>query len=516
MNDAVERLVNALPLVLPEVLLVAAACVHFLAGPFLVSDRGEAPPGLRHRWAGLALAALAAAAWLWLIRPAESAMALGPFRNDELTWFVRGLSLAGGAVLLLTNWNRADDAHAAEAHACLLLIVAGVNLVAAANDLTGLFLALELVSVPTYVALYLGRRDATGQEAVLKYFLLSVFSSALVLLGFSHLYGLTGTTNLTAIRAALAAGGAGPMPPTLLVAAAAVIAGLGFRVTAVPFHFYAPDVFQGTSTAGAALLSFVPKAAGFVALIRLLVTPLADETLAGGPLWTLLGRAAPALWALAVLSMCVGNALALVQTNVRRLMAYSSIAHAGYMLVGLAVAPRATTVGGVPSLLFYLAAYAAMTLGVFAVLSAVRTGPARSDAAAADGLRHRIDATDDLAGMGRSHPVAALLMTVFLFSLTGLPPTAGFLGKFNLFAAAWSADTSDGRWLAALMALNAAVAAWYYLRLIGVMYLHAPADRPARPVEAPALVGGVLCAAATVALFVAPDWLWQTVAGIRG
>lgn len=500
MNDAVERIAGAWEYVLPEVVLVATACVHFFAGPFLVSERGEAPAGLRHRWGGLALAGLLAAAGFWLnTRPIADAAPLGPFRLDDLAWFVRGLALAGGALLLLTAWNRVDDDRAAEHHACLLLITAGVSLVGAANDLVTLFLALELVSIPTYVLLYLGRRDVAAQEAVVKYFLLSVFSSALVLFGFAYLYGVTGTTNLTALYAAFES--ARTLPTVLLISAAAVIAGLGFRVTAVPFHFYAPDVFQGTSTGGAAMLSFVPKVAGFVALLRVLVGPPSDAAL-----WSLGERAEPIFWGLAVLSMTVGNVLAFLQTDVRRLMAYSSIAHAGYMLAGLAVAPRVgATVAGIPALLFYLAAYGAMTIGVFAILAAIRSG-------APEG---RSETSDDLAGLNTTHPVAAMLMTVFLFSLTGLPPTAGFLGKLNLFLAAWSAGTPGAQWLAMLMAVNAVISAWYYLRLIGVMYLQ-PAKAAARPLESPAFVGGILCAAATIALFVAPDWLWQTVVRIGG
>jgi NADH-quinone oxidoreductase subunit N len=501
-NEAVERITGAWEYVLPEIVLVAVACVHFLAGPFLVSERGEAPAGLRHRWGGLALAGLAAAAFFWWnAGPKGDAEPLGPFRLDDLSWFVRGLSLAGGAVLVLTSWGRVADSRAAEHHACLLLITAGVSLVGAANDLVTLFLALELVSIPTYVFLYLARPDATAQEATLTYFLLSVFSSSLVLLGFAYVYGVTGTTNLTAIYAALINGGNAAMPPVLLISAAAVLAGLGVRVTAVPFHFYAPDVFQGTSTGGAAMLSFVPKVAGFVALLRVLSVDGSGEA----P-WTLGGRVEPVLWVLAALSMTVGNVLALLQTDVRRMMAYSSVAHAGYMLVGLAASPHAAaTVGGAPALLFYLAAYGAMTVGVFAILAAVRPGDPLTDRAS----------TEDLSGLSQTHPVAAMLMTVFLFSLTGLPPTGGFLGKLNLFLAAWSAGTDASRWLAVFMAVNAAISAWYYLRLIGVMYLQAP-KAAGRPMESPAFIGGLLCAAATIGLFVAPDWLWQAASRAGG
>ncbi|MGC1276396.1 MAG: NADH-quinone oxidoreductase subunit N [Planctomycetaceae bacterium] len=506
MDEAVVRIAGAWQLILPEIVLVAAACIHFLVGPFLVGERGEAPAGLQHRWGGLAVAALLAAGGIWWqMRPADDPASLGPFRLDDLTWFVRGLSLAAGTLLLLTSWNRVEPARSAEHHACLLLIVAGVSLVAAANDLVTLFLALELVSIPTYVLLYLGRSDAVGQEATLKYFLLSVFSSAFTLFGLSYLYGAAGTTNLTAIDATLATGATSP---ALLIVAAMVIAGLAFRVTAVPFHFYAPDVFQGTTTGGAAMLSFVPKVAGFVALLRILSISESDGH-------STLGESAePALWALAIVSMTVGNVLALLQTDVRRMMAYSSIAHAGYMLVGLAAAPHdGGAVRGVPALLFYLAVYGAMTLGVFAILAAVRIRRSDGTPESSDA---RIETTDEFAGLSQAHPVAALLMTIFLFSLTGLPPTAGFLGKLNLFLAAWSADSAVARWTAALMALNAGIAAWYYLRLIGVMYLQPATEASPRAIDPPAFVGAALCAAATIALFIAPDWLWHAVARIGG
>ena len=496
MDDAVHRIAGAWEFILPEILLIVTAAAHFLVAPFLVNERGEAAPGLRHRFGGFALVMLGVASWLWLgSRPAD-AVSLGPFRLDDLTWFIRGLSLATGLILLLTTWNRVADASAAEQHACLLLIVAGVSPIAAANDLVVLFLALELVSIPTYVMLYLGRHDEQGLEATLKYFMLSIFSSAFVLFGLSYLYGVTGTTNLTAMTAALAGGGTSPMPSALSIAAAAVIAGLGFRIAAVPFHFYAPDVFQGTSNGGAAMLSISPKIAGFVALVRLLTGPVGEDAL-----WTLGERVEPTLWLLAILGMTVGNVLAFVQTDVRRMMAYSSIAHAGYMLVGIAAAPhREAQVAGVPAVLFYLAVYGAMTLGVFAILAALsRQRQPDSSASCAD----------DLAGLGRTNPAAAVLMTVFLVSLTGLPPTAGFLGKLNLLIAAWSAGTPASRWAAALMALNAAIAAWYYLRLVGVMYLQ-PAPAAPRPrLETVAFTGAALCAIATLGIFTAPDWLWH-------
>ncbi|MBS0204463.1 MAG: NADH-quinone oxidoreductase subunit N [Planctomycetes bacterium] len=496
MNESLQNLNGAIQLVLPEAVLLASVCLIFFAAPFLVSERGEAPVGLRHRWGWLSLLTLLVAGWIgW--NATEMPHTSGPFVADGLTLFVRGLTLATGAVLVLLHWNQADDARSGESHACLLAILAGVNLVAAANDLVGLFVALELISIPTYLFLLLPRRDAPAQEATLKYFLLSIFSSAIVLFGMSYLYGATGTTNLMAIHQGFASGGNLPHNPLVAVATVMLIAGLGFRLTAVPFHFYAPDVFQGAQPSAAAMLSFVPKVAGFVALLRLLVPAAAGETTLQS--WMMIPSAVNVLWWLAVATMFTGNLMALMQTDVRRLLAFSSVSHAGYMMVGLVVGMQGSQqVSGISALLYYLAVYGVMTLGAFAILIAA----ARSN--------RRIESLDDLAGLSRTKPAMALVLSVFLFSLTGLPPTAGFLGKFNLFFAAWSQGTESSRLLACLLGVNAALGAWYYLRMIGVMYLRDPVDRSddVRPLEIPSLVAAAGCLLGTVGLFFAPSGLW--------
>src|SRR5262249_55645519 len=283
-------------------------------------------------------------------------------------------------------------------------LTAGLCFVGSANEMVTLFLGLELISIPTYVMLYLGKADPAGQEAAIKYFLLSIFASALLLFGFSYLYGLTGTTNIAAFTD-LMAEYRGPLPPLAIVAIAMIIAGLGFRIAAVPFHFYAPDVFHGTSTSAAAMLSFVPKVAGFVALVRLLgLAP--HEYFVAGKLTTveLLNNLtadrflATILWILPVVTMSLGNLLALLQDNIKRLLAYSGVAHAGYMLMGIAVAGALQNHGeaasragpqpllsGIDTVLFYLVAYGAMTLGVFAAL------------AAADSRQRPLETIDDLA-----------------------------------------------------------------------------------------------------------------------
>jgi NADH-quinone oxidoreductase subunit N len=353
-----------------------------------------------------------------------------------------------------------------------------------------MFLALELISIPTYIFLLLPRRDAAMQEAGLKYFLLSVFSSAFALFGMSWVFGATGTVEFSQMAAAVGAEAGSADRRFFFAAAAILIAGLSFRITAVPFHFYAPDVFQGVSSVSAAMLSFVPKAAGFAAILRVLTSVLGPyETAGAAPVTNLLAI-------LALATMTIGNLLALRQHNLHRLLAYSSVAHSGYMLVGLAVGPGTNAVGGVPALWFYMAVYAAVTVGVFALISA----------ASAD---RQLAADADLVGLSQTHPTIAMMLAICLLSLIGLPPTAGFTGKLELFWASWSSSLPWGRALAVAIALNAAVAAWYYLRLIAIMYREPPPGEAARRIAmAPALAGGA-AAIATLLVFAFPQRLWD-------
>jgi NADH-quinone oxidoreductase subunit N len=399
---------------------------------------------------------------------------------------------------VLINWGHIVDEYAAEFHALILLMIAGVSLSASANDLITLFLSLELVSIPTYVFLYLPRRDPGGPEATTKYFLLSIFSSAIVLYGFSFLYGAVGSTHLSTIHAALVRAPAEKVPAILLISAACVASGLSFRVTAAPFHFYAPDVFQGSHAGACALLSFIPKIAGFVALISILYSgrtgqfgPSSAETL-----WVWF---ATIFWLMSVASMFLGNVLALLQRNLKRLLAYSSVANAGYMLVGLAIGHRPSPVGGVPALLFYLVAYGFTIAGVFGLLVLLRR------------LDRPVENIDDLAGLSQTHPAAAAALAILLFSLTGLPPTAGFLGKLNLLMAAWSQGTTSSEVLAFLLAVNAAIAAGYYLRIVAVMYLRPAAGGVEASARLPAVIGVALCVAVSLGLFFFPGFLWNLV-----
>jgi NADH-quinone oxidoreductase subunit N len=489
---------------LPEIVLVFCACLLFVAALFKTD---------RHICGVAALGSLmfALARHIYPIDaqdlPGDAVFAV-PLLFDSLAAFTRVLALCAGIVFILLCWHDMPVRHVADHHACVLLIIAGICLVGAANDLVALFLALELVSIPTYVLLYLPRHDDDAQEASIKYFLLSVFSSGLLLFGFSYLFGLTGTTNIAGILQVLygasvaetkAVGGLAQ------IAMLMIAAGLSFRIAAAPFHFYAPDVFQGTSTSGAAFLSYIPKIAGFIAILRVFGFVVPAGVAMGDRLAGLaLSDQVPTLfWFLAALTMTIGNFLGLLQDNLKRLFAYSSIAHAGYMLVAVASAPYLSSgeaaTSGVAALLFYLVAYGAMTFGFFAVI-AMLNRPERP-----------VETVDDLAGLAKSHPFLALLVTILMLSFIGIPLTAGFTGKLFIFFGAMSVE-GPKTWvyptLAVVGMLNAAIGAWYYLRIVTVMYLR----DAVKPIETPGTYSGfatvILCAALTLGLSVPPGASW--------
>jgi NADH-quinone oxidoreductase subunit N len=487
------QIAEALYLVRAEALLSAAACLYFLLAVTVTLPA--------RAWGRISLIVMLVSL-LWLPTSSSSAPAslAAAFRLDDFALYARWLSFGFGLLYILLCQDRVAEGYAAEFYGCVLIIIAGLGLAASANDLVMLFLALEFVSIPAYILLYLQRADNTAQEATIKYFFLSVFSAALFLYGLSMLYGATGTTNLQAIRAAVAAAAAGDalgpgLPAVLLVSLVMMTAGLCFRLTAAPFHFYAPDVYQGAPTLPVTLLANVPKIAGIIGLYQLVALTLVAP--GGAGLTTALAPQAGALfWILALVSMVIGNWLGLWQDDWKRLFAYSSVAHAGYLLVGLAAGPAGAQpdvlIDGATAVLFYLVVYVLMVLGAFAAIVAVET-------------RDRpIRAIDELAGLGKAHPLLALALAICLFSLTGLPPTAGFLAKFNIFLAAWSTGQWLHQLLAVLMAANAAVGAWYYLRIVGVMYLR-DAVRPLPPRTSPAAgLTACICAALLLYFFLAP------------
>ncbi|MCA9102845.1 MAG: NADH-quinone oxidoreductase subunit N, partial [Planctomycetales bacterium] len=435
-----------------------------------------------------------------------SAWNSGPLLVDPLAMTVRWLALISGALLVMAVPSDAAPGNLSEYIAALLLATAGAMLTAVAGDLVLLFLGLELVSIPTYLLLLVARRDALGEEAGAKYFFLSLLASALFLYGLSFLYGIAGSTALADVRAALVAraDGAG-LPQLAPLALVLLIAGLGFRLAVVPFHFYAPDVFEGSTHPNAGFLSIVPKIVGVVGVVRLVVAAMpGTETLAWQVTLTL-----------AVLTMTLGNVVALWQENVRRMLAYSSIAHAGYILIGLAVAlgtagglETATGFNGVGAVLFYLCGYAFASIGTFAALAYLSQGG------------HTTERVEHLAGLARRQPTMAVVIALAMFSLAGIPPLAGFAGKFTLLASAVSIDSAGPNaavvhnWFLALVTIalvNAAIAAAYYLRVVKVIFFDpAPAivatekGKMPEPRERSGLIAAVVCAVLMVGLGLFP------------
>jgi NADH-quinone oxidoreductase subunit N len=487
---------QTLQILLPELLILLAATAMMTAGVFVRWPRWV--------WCAAAVGTLLAALLVLDAvggRPVDiySAVAI----NDAFSWWGRFGILVSGLILLALAHDQVDDGRAAEYFGSILMIEAGSMLIAAANELVFLFVGLELVSIPTYLLLYLARRNVTTQEAATKYFYLSIFSSGLLLYGLALLYGLTGTSNLKALAFLVENVPGVPQPQMALVAIVFVLGGLGFRVAAVPFHFYAPDVYQGSPTEVAALLSWIPKAIGFLAMIRTLTSVFGASGAAGAGVLEVGHQAVIVVWIIAAVTMTLGNTVALSQDNLKRLLAYSSIAHAGYLMIGVAVglayAPKPGTGGvylGAEGILFYLVAYALMTLGFFGVIVALST-PERP-----------VETIDDLAGLAQSHPRTALALALCLFSLAGIPPMAGFYGKFQIFTSAFSVPPGETatmlRWLALVGVINAAIGAYYYLRIVVMMYLR-PVRTPivARPAW-PTTVAFGTCAVLSLAVGLYP------------
>ena len=367
-------------------------------------------------------------------------------------------------VLLSIDYLRRNGVESGEYYALVLFSTSGMLLLTSASDLIVVFLAIELMSLSLYVlsGLFKGRRQAG--EASMKYFLLGAFASAFLLYGIALLYGATWTTNIDRIAAAAAAA---PHDTLLIAGLGLLLVGFGFKISSAPFHMWAPDVYEGAPTSVTALIATGSKAAVFAVLVRLLLSGVravqAD--------WTAV------LWVLAALTMTLGNVVAIAQSNLKRMLAYSSIAHVGYMLVGLAAGGAA----GAGAVLFYLLAYTFTTAGTFGVITlCVRAGEEAVD-------------VRDYAGLGRRHPVLAFALALLLLSLVGIPPLAGFVGKFYLFGAAVRAGFV---WLTVLGVLNSAVAAYYYLRVIVTMYMQEPDGQSAS--VAPSFAGGLALTIAVI------------------
>jgi NADH-quinone oxidoreductase subunit N len=376
------------------------------------------------------------------------------------------------AVVILTSYEymAVQRIRAGEYYALILFGTVGMCLMSSAVELVLIFIALEISSISTYILAGFRRREASSSEASLKYFLLGSFATAFFLYGIAMMFGATGSTNIDKITQVLSSK---QVPVLANVGIALMFVGLGFKVAAAPFHIWTPDVYEGAPAPVVGFMSTAPKAAVFAVLLRILF-----EANAPGRLWL--------IWVSAALSMCLGNIAALVQTNVKRLLAYSSIAHAGYLLIAFAAAPDV----GISAAMFYTASYAAMNVGAFAVVSHFANAG------------ERYVTLDDYAGLGRRSPVLAAMLTIFLLSLIGIPATGGFFAKFYVLSAALRANLVG---LTIIAVINSAVAAYYYLRIIVVMYMRE--ERETVPIsKIPLALGAALAVsvAATIYLGVLP------------
>jgi NADH-quinone oxidoreductase subunit N len=410
------------------------------------------------------VAALLSTTWLW---GGEVRAFRGMIILDGYALFLQLVICyaAGLTILLSMDYLAERGLESGEYYALVLLATVGMMLMASAGDLIVVFLALELMSLSLYVLAGYFRARLTSGEASMKYFLLGAFASSFFLYGLALVFGATGTTNLDRI------GAAGSSDFLLLVGFALLLVGFGFKISSVPFHMWAPDVYDGAPTSVTALIATGSKTAAFAALVRVLVTSFRGAQ----PDWTIL------LWAMAAVTMTVGNVVAIAQSNLKRMLAYSSIAHVGYMLVGL-VAGGAL---GTAAVLFYLLVYTFTTAGAFGVVLLLERG-------ANEGVN-----LADYAGLARRRPVLALALSIFLLSLIGIPPFGGFVGKFYLFGAAVRSGFVG---LAVVGVLNSAIASYYYLRLIVYMYMREPEG--AAPAAVPSFAGGLALAVALTGVVV--------------
>jgi NADH-quinone oxidoreductase subunit N len=459
---------------------IAPAAIVAVTGVLVLLSQAFTAKGRSAPAAALSLAGLVAAfasVWLLASGPARGAILAGAVAADGLALFLQALVLGVAIVTVLLSpaYLRAVGIERGEYYALLLFSVVGMLGLVSSLELVSMFVALEIMSVALYGLAGLDRARAESQEAALKYFVTGAFASAFFLYGVALVYGMSGSTSLE--RVARALGTLAPdAVPLAMLGAALLLVGFGFKIASVPFHMWAPDVYEGAPTTVTAFMSAGVKTAAFGALLRVFDYGLP----------ALSAHWQPLVAVLAIVTMVLGNFAALAQTSLKRMLAYSSIAHAGYLLTALVAAPALAA----EAILFYLVAYAAVNLGAFGVIAAL----------AHDGREPITFA--DLAGLADRRPALAAALTVFLVSLTGIPVTAGFVGKFYLFGAAVSAG-----WvvLALVGVLTSVVSAYYYLRVVVMMYMHEPVgeDRWAR-VSPGAAFALALAAAVTLAFGVWP------------
>ena len=436
--------------ILPEIVLSIFGMIIMLLDPVMDERRSQRTLGL------IALVGTIAALAATVYQAQVRFWGLGFFgmiKVDAFSVFFHFVVIAVTLLVILSSYEymEVQQIRAGEYYALILFAAVGMALMSSAMELVLIFIALEISSISTYILAGFRRRSAISSESSVKYFLLGSFATAFFLYGVALMFGATGSTSIDRISAALADyAGTGHAPLLAYLGVALMFVGLGFKVAAAPFHVWTPDVYEGAPSPVVGFMSTAPKAAVFAVLLRIIFEAHAP----GGP-WL--------IWVAAALSMTIGNVAALVQDNVKRLLAYSSIAHAGYLLIAFASLPA----NGIPAAMFYTASYAAMNVGAFAVIGHIA------------GVGERFVTLEDYAGLGKRSPLLAAILTIFLLSLIGIPITGGFFAKFYVFSAALQ-GSHPLVGLVIIGVINSAVASYYYLRIIVVMYM-----REARDEEAP-------------------------------
>ena len=469
---------------LPELVLTAGACLLLVVDVMLPRSRRVLA------WVTIGILAGAAVA-LMAVDGVNTTVARGLVAVDGFAFFFKILFLLAAVltVAMSSRYLAVEGVRPGEYYFLILCATLGMMFMAGGIDLITLFIGLETMAVSFYVLAGYIRPNRRSNEAAIKYFVLGTFSMAILIYGMSLLYGLTGTTHLRTIATTLVAGDGGLLLP---LAVMLLVAGIGFKIAAVPFHMWAPDVYEGAPSPVTAFLSVGSKAASFAMLLRIFVEGLPAFRVDGvGTAWGMPFGWTAFFYVLAVMTMTVGNIAALTQGNIKRMLAYSSIAHAGYVLIGIV----AGTTRGVTAALVYLMIYAFMQLGAFAVIVVMRRGEI-----AGDELK-------DLTGLSSTHPGAAIAMLIFMLSLGGIPPTAGFMGKLWVFGAAIDAGYV---WLAVIGVANSALSLYYYIRVVVFMWSGEPGTETTPLRITPAMAAVLIAAVAgTLALGIYPRLLFD-------
>ena len=462
----------------PEIIVIVGACVLLLIAPI----RGRRL-GPLFFWSSLATV-IAAAAATFALAGEPRLVYSGMFVVDDFSVFFKAVFyLATGlCVLMSPRYLEEENIARGEYYVLLLFALAGMMIMASGLDLLSIYVGMELQALCIYVLTGFIRQERRSNEAALKYVILGSVSSGIFLYGLSLVYGITGTTQLTDMAAALSTGGA--HDPALVLATVFLVTGLLFKVGAVPLHMWVPDVYEGAPTTITAFMSVGPKAAAFAILLRIFLDAMAPAA----EIWVVV------VAVIAVLTMALGSFVALVQTNIKRMLAYSSIAHAGFVLLGLVAGGR----DGVASVMLYLLIYVFMNLGIFAIIIMMRSGNVSGEA------------IEDYAGLAKSHRGLALLMLIFLFSLASIPPTAGFFAKFYILVALVEQGYVG---LAVIAVLLSAVAAFFYIRIVMLMYMKEEA-RPFDLALTPSLRMAIaITGAGTVGIGLLPSWFLDLAQG---